>query len=202
METEILVLKELDPENNDKIYAIYKYGSRVYGTIHEKSDYDFIVVADKEFITNTSIPHSDINTCSLEDFQCNLDNNEIWALECVFSTPIYSKHKFNVVIDIQKLRVAVSRNSSQTFNKAKKKFLSPYDKDGELIRGKKALFHSLRVLVFGIQIAKHQKIIDYQEANHYFTEIMHNYSDKWEDYIYLKLKYNALMTTFRKLAPK
>jgi predicted nucleotidyltransferase len=197
-----LLLEELGPERNDKIYAIYKYGSRVYGTLHEYSDYDFIIITNDSTLISVNIPHVDINTCTLENFQVNLDNNEIWALECVFSTPVYSTYTFDYKIEIQKLRAAVSKNSSQTFNKAKKKFLSPYDREGELIRGKKALFHSLRVLLFGIQIAKHQRIIDYHEANHYFNEIMSNTSNKWEDYLYLKPKYNALMTTFRKIAPK
>ena len=202
-EITILLLELLNPKNNDEIYAIYKYGSHVYGTTRHDSDYDFIIVTDDdESINNVDVPSVDINSYTLEEFQHKLDNNEMWALECVFSTPVYSKHTFNVTIDIHKLRAFVSRYSSQTFHKAKKKFTSPYDKEGELLRGKKSLFHSLRVIMFGIQIAKHQKIIDYQEANNYLIEIMNNPSDKWEDYIYLKLEYNALMTAFRKLAPK
>lgn len=195
-----LVLEQLNPDDNEKIYAIYKYGSQVYGTIHDQSDHDFIVVSDKELIV--SIPAIDITTYTLQEFQQHLDNNEIWALECVFSTPVYLKYVFNVKIDIQKLRSSVSRTSSQAFNKAKKKFISPYDKEEELLRGKKSLFHSLRVLMFGVQIAKYHKITNYHEANDYFFEIMSNSSDKWEDYMYFKPKYNALMTSFRKLAPK
>jgi len=149
-----------------------------------------------------NIPDFDITNYTLEEFQFDLDNNEIWALECIFSIPIYFHKIFSVTIDLKKLRTSISRTSSQSFNKAKKKFLSPYNKEGELFRGKKSLFHALRILVFGIQIAKNQKIIDYHEANKYFIEIMNNPSDKWDDYLYLKSQYNTLMTTFRKLAPK
>lgn len=197
-----LVLERLNPESNDKIHAIYKYGSQVYGSLHEHSDYDFIVVSDVDVSNTVSMPNVDINSVTPDEFQKNLNNQEIWALECVFTSPIFSRKNFELTIDIKKLRSSISRNSDQSFNKAKKKFISPYDLEGELMRGKKSLFHAFRVVLFGIQIVKHQRIVDFQEANCYFTEIMTNSSDKWEDYSYLKQKHNALMTAFRAVAPK
>ncbi|CAH6419197.1 Hypothetical protein HVR_LOCUS395 [uncultured virus] len=211
-----LVLERLSPETNDKIYAIYRYGSQVYRSVHLNSDHDFIVVTDDDlsifFENSIKLDENqlhivletmtiDINCVTREEFQHNLDNNEIWALECVFTTPIYSRHTFNIVIDIKKLRASISRNSDQSFNKAKKKFVSPYNVEGELMRGKKSLFHAFRVLMFGIQLAKHQRIVDFQEANPYFIEIMDNPSEKWENYAYLKAKHNALMSAFRVVAP-
>lgn len=66
--------------------------------------------------------------------------------------------------------------------------------------GTKSLWHSLRILMFGIQIAKHGKIIDWQEANKYSDDIKYNPS--WE---YLKHQYqpikNELASEFRVLVP-
>ena len=68
---------------------------------------------------------------------------------------------------------------------------------------KKNLFHVLKILLFGKQIAKYGKIIDYKEANNYFYDIMNIESNDW---LVFKNKYqpiaNELKTEFRKYAPK
>jgi hypothetical protein len=57
--------------------------------------------------------------------------------------------------------------------------------------------------MFGTQLAKHGKIIDYSCANHYWEEIYTNPSLNWDDYkeIYQPI-YNKLSTDFRLVAPK
>ena len=50
-------------------------------------------------------------------------------------------------------------------------------------RGKKSLFHAIRIVMFGIQISKYGKIVDYSAANHIWEEINNNESTNWlEDY--------------------
>jgi hypothetical protein len=77
------------------------------------------------------------------------------------------------------------------------------EKDYSPYIAKKSLFHSLRILIEGIQIAKYQKIIDYSQANYLWEEIVNN---KVNDWSYYKEKYqplyNKLNSEFRIYAPK
>jgi hypothetical protein len=100
---------------------------------------------------------------------------------------------------LQKLRHSLSAKSSNSFVKAKKKLT--IKKDFDLNLGRKSLWHSFRIIDFGIQIIKYNKIIDYKSMNDLFNDIMQYYSwiDLFEEY---KIKYNNLLTEFRKLAPK
>lgn len=69
--------------------------------------------------------------------------------------------------------------------------------------GFKSLFHSLRILVFGTQVATVGKIEDYGAANHYWKETIKASQYTWD---YYKDKYqpvyNALATEFMRAAPK
>jgi pentatricopeptide repeat protein len=70
----------------------------------------------------------------------------------------------------------------------------------------KSLFHCLRLLVFGIQIATYGKITDYSEANHYWEDMWDKNivpSHKWEDYKAMyQPELNRLKSEFIKLCPK
>jgi hypothetical protein len=57
--------------------------------------------------------------------------------------------------------------AGNSFAKAGKKL----DVEKEHYKGKKSLFHSLRILMFGIQIAKAGRITNYGEANDLWKEI-------------------------------
>ncbi len=186
---------------------IYSYGSRVYGTHTENSDFDYIVVSD------TQIPHQQIdkeNTnytiYSMEEFYKQIREYEISALECLFlpanqiiknSQPIQPPSDF----DLGKLRSSISAKASNSFVKAKKKFI--VEKDRNIYVGKKSLFHSLRIPIFGCQLATSGKITNYAAANHYWPDILNNPSENWEDYhkIYKPI-HNKEMTEFRKHCPK
>ena len=93
----------------------------------------------------------------------------------------------------------MSQKANHSFVKAKKKI----EVEKDYYVGWKSLFHSLRILVFGIQIAKEGCISDYSAANDYWHEIREANQYDWS---YFKSKYqpehNRLATEFRKLAPK
>jgi hypothetical protein len=112
--------------------------------------------------------------------------------------------KWAFELDLVKLRHSLSGKASQSFVKAKKKFISPYEwADQERERGKKSLFHSFRILNFGLQIAQHGRIVNYAAANHIFEEIFSEPSNDWEVYQERwKPEFNMLNTEFRKVAPK
>ena len=70
----------------------------------------------------------------------------------------------------------------------------------------KSLFHCLRLLEFGIQIATYGKLVNYKVANHYWEDLWDKDivpSHKWEDYKAMyQPQLNALRSEFVKLCPK
>jgi len=190
-------------KSSDNILGHYMYGSVVYGTNGEKSDTDYIIVDSDQIIPERKeqTPSKDFTIYSEEKFKQMLDEHDIAALECMFlPEKLVSVNKFTMPeISLPKLRASISRTASNSFVKCKKKLIVEHD----YYIGKKSLWHSLRILMFGIQIAKHGKIVDYSEANSLWSEIV--LCDK-NDWNYYKDKYkqlhNQLSTEFRKLAPK
>ncbi len=93
------LIKELQLDD-DRITNIYNYGSWVYGTNHEKSDRDFLIVMknekedeDLEFRRDFDYFHSfDLRRCqncdvtihSCQNFELLLEKNYMLAVECVF----------------------------------------------------------------------------------------------------------------------
>lgn len=75
-------------------------------------------------------------------------------------------------------------------------------KEEDYYIGIKSIFHAFRILDYGIQIAKHRKIINFSSCNSIWFEINNR---KWE---WLELdqtfrnRFRSLQTEFRKVAPK
>jgi hypothetical protein len=179
---------------------IFCYGSWVYGTFNENSDRDFIVITDE-----VSGQYSDnllnVSFFTKEEFQEKIWMHEPSALETYFLPKEMILKKTNnyvFMLDKSKLRIQFSSKSSNSFVKAKKKLI--VQKDYNPYVGKKSLFHSLRILLFGIQIAKFGKIVDYSEANKLLIPIMraNDWGELFEKY---KSLYNNLSSDFRKVAP-
>lgn len=189
---------------DEQILNIYLYGSRVYGCNSETSDYDYTVIIKGENYWNQII-HDDINITfySPDIFQRMIDEHNCSALECLWLKEEYiikEEIKFKFDLDLHTLREAFSKKASNSYVKCKKKLI--VEEDFNPYIGKKSLFHALRIIIFGIQIAKNDKIIDYGEANPYLKEILDNPSEKWEDYqIKYQPIYNNLKSIFRELVP-
>lgn len=205
---EILNKTKLDIRD---LIAVYPYGSRVYGTARKNSDYDFIVITSKKTNEQYSDSLINVNFYTPEEHQNRLNEHEISALECYFlpkdqmlfdtSHPLNRKNcaRFTFNLDVTKLRHALSAKSSNSWVKAKKKLT--VEKDYDLNLGRKSLFHSIRIIDYGIQIATHKTIIDYGSCNALFEEIMNCYS--WtEMFDQYKERYNKICSDFRVLAPK
>lgn len=197
-------IEEHNPFNVDKAISLYLYGSRVYGTHDEKSDYDYLMVSGVLQEPFIQFKHDDLNVTvfSLDEWVKRLQEHEISALECLYLPKemiLKNNADFNVTIDSQVLRRAVSAKASNSFVKAKKKFTV----ENDIYVGKKSLFHALRIPMFGEQLAKHGRIVDYTVANHYWNQIKGCGIDDWS-YFQKKYKpvFNNIMSEFRKVAPK
>ncbi len=187
------------------IVAVFGYGSRVYGCVSETSDYDYILVrrGGNRVEYNNDGRKLSVNVIPEEDFIHDLEEHEISALECLWlpKNKILKAHTFPFTHNPQKLRHSISEKASHSFVKAKKKLT--VDKDYNEYVGKKSLFHSLRIIDFGIQIGTHGKIVNYSSANKLWEEIVNSPTQQWP-YYQNKYKpiYNRMMSDFRILCPK
>ena len=181
---------------DEEVTKAYTYGSRVYNCVTDKSDFDYIVLVESD---NENLKYSvekdtfNFTVYSEQNFIKEIKNHNISVLECIFQNDTYLQY---FKLDSEKLRRAISSVASNSYVKCKKKI-----RDGEVYIGKKSLFHSLRILMFGIQIAKYGKIVNYEEANNYHKEIF-SMGDDWTE-LDKKFKpiYNALKSEFKRLAP-
>jgi predicted nucleotidyltransferase len=188
----------------DSVLAIYNYGSRVYGTETNDSDYDYIIVVQNGIkIESQHQGLINYTIYSESSFKESLLNHEISCLECLFLPKkfISIDYHFDFKLDLHKLRNSISQKASNSWVKANKKMTIEKDKD--IWSGKKSLFHSLRILNFGIQIATTGIITDYHAANHLWTEISEDGNQSWDHFSakYKKI-YNQLKSEFREICPK
>lgn len=190
----------------------YIRGSRMYGVSDENSDIDLYVISDEKlegsFTTyDDEGTKVDIEVLSHKTFQRLLDDHDIAALEVYFFYDL--SDKFSFTLDKAKLRHSISQKASNSWVKCKKKLTVEMEKlDKPFLRqdmhriGTKSLWHSFRILDFGVQIAKHGKIVDFQSCNHLYLD-MTMYGQTWDD---IKKKWqephNKAFSALREVAPK
>jgi len=166
------------PQIKEPILYIFPFGSKVYGTDTEKSDEDYYVVVEGEEEKSYGIHEEEKNIHVVSDrsFMNMILKHDIAAMECIFSNETH--YEFH--LDLKTLRNSISAVVSNSFAKCRRKLRKgdEFDPYG----AKKSLFHSLRILDFGIQIAQHGRIVDFKRMNTYFYEIMAMDSDEFEDY--------------------
>ena len=191
-------IEKLLLQHYPKNQGFFIFGSYVYGNASPDSDVDVVVIEDS--LSGQSKIHGkfDLQFVSKEEFKSQLKTCHIRALEGFFTEQ--KRLKFPISkqdIDWDLLRSSISQKSSHSWVKAKKKLI-----DGEFYIGKKSLFHSLRIILFGIQLAKDKAITDFAQANEFYHPILSGPTD-WEallgDY---KAQYNALHSEFKALQPK
>ena len=199
-------LLDLVINSHYNILAIYPYGSRVYQSTFIGSDHDYImIVGNDKKITDRELRAQgvDVTVYTYNEFQEKLNNHDIDAIEVYSTTPlIFSKAMlpFIFVLDLAKLRKSISAKASNSWVKAKKKITL---EDENTYIGVKSLFHSIRIILFGIQIAKNNAVVTFHEASYILRDLRYENVISWEhlnkEY---KPLYNKLMTEFRQLAPK
>jgi hypothetical protein len=198
------------PWKPEEIWAVYPYGSHVYGTAREDSDRDVVVIPREKIQSHDSFDFTDsagvtwsYKTHDRETFQDAIDRHEVYALECL-SLPreqiiLSPPRPWTFKLNFQRLRESFSSKVSWDQVRAKKKF----QVESDFTRGKKSLFHAIRILQFGIQVAESGgKVTDFQSANDYWMEIWTNPSRVWDDYdqVYRPIM-NKLATDFKLVAP-
>lgn len=205
------------------IISIYLYGSTIYGTARERSDFDLIVVVDRKddvTITSRSIAIAreyfqlsmskfDVNIYTEEEFLRGLNGMEISFLECVndsraftnSGTLVFGKKHVMPEIHLPTLRDSISKKASNSWVKAKKKLTVKEDYNLDI--GRKSAWHALRILDFGIQLATTGRIYEIAAPTMAFLFFDIMACSTWEEIDQkFRKEYNGLSTEFRKVAPK
>lgn len=205
-----------------KVIVVQHYGSTVYGTRTERSDIDIIAIVQSDedlYNVHQSKDYQefsdysrdvDLHIISTKTFQELLNNHDIMALETYYQMSEDDKELFNFTLDLDTLRRKVSAVCSNSWSKARKKLDIPEEDD---YLGLKSLFHSIRILSYGIDIAKDSKI-DFKNVlinnekiscSNFWHRILQKYESGWR-WKEFKAEYtplqNSNVSTFRLLAPK
>ena len=184
-----------------RVKNVYIFGSRVYGCCTEKSDWDFIMVANTS-ISNQEIRSGDFNihVMTMDNFKSCLKEHKSSQVEA-FLTPdkfrLMETEKIDWTPNISSLRHSFSHTSSSSWVKSRKKI-----EQGDYHIGIKSMFHSLRIPMFGIQIAKTCKINNFSEANWINDKIMSK-TWKWSelDSEFREVR-NKILSDFRSVTTK
>jgi hypothetical protein len=116
------------------------------------------------------------------------------------------EHKFEFVFDKSKLRTSISTISNNSWVKGKKKLTVAGDYD--LILAVKSIFHSLRILDFGIQICNSGRVENYGSMNYILDDLKKLSQQHQREELWLKIEdkykkfFNAKASQFKELAPK
>lgn len=172
-----------------KTRNIYLYGSRVYGTNRVDSDYDIILIAGSliehnELERTIGNKRLNIHVITPDKFKRDLESHNIMNLECLFSpdwTRIQEKEPLKFTLNKKKLVKNIISQSFNSWQGGKFKL-----NEGDIYRGLKSIFHSLKMLIFAIQIMEYDRIVDFTAANYLNTEINDCDEVEWE---YFREKY-------------
>lgn len=183
-----------------RVQNVYLFGSRVYGTNNDSSDYDFIMVCNNPFFEKEiKVDNYNIHLMTMDIYMSKLKNHLPTTVESFYLPDKfkYESIKVDWSPNSQSLRHSFSHVSSNSWVKAKKKILQ-----GDYQIGIKSLFHSLRIPMFGKQIAEHGSILDFSEANFIWDNLSSKYWT-WEEIdSEFRLDRNRILSEFRKSCPK
>ena len=195
------VLQQFDISLKD-VVAIFPYGSRIYGCHTKDSDHDWVIVYGSYLLPSGAFKDNAISSddrshqaiCfSRTGFRAAIDSYDITALECIFlpeEKQMLSKMKF----DIRKwsrseMAAAIISKASASWHLAHKAVM-----DADMEKAKKSVYHALRILGFGLQLAETGRIMDYSAHNRLRESILYAPDFTLKDYIGMR---NNFMETIR-----
>ena len=187
------------------IEDLVPFGSQVYGTWNEESDMDWICVVNEyipEFGDSYKSDLLDIDFFTVKEFNQMFEQYDVRAMEVFFEQ---NNHLILQIKDKNQFRKSFSTVFNHSWVKGKKKLITS---DYEPHLAIKSVFHSLRILDFGIQILQSGKIFSFNR-NNYILEDLRQLSEKysrlmlWEK---IESKYLSIFkekkAIFNGLAPK
>lgn len=188
--------------HSSRIFNVYIFGSRIYETYSENSDWDVIIVANNS-VESVEIDDGFINIhiYTPDRFKKDLDWHRINNLECIYA-PKWAilkeeiDYRSSFKISLPKIRHSISHISSNSWVKAKKKI-----EQGDNRIGLKSLYHSIRIPIFATQLLD-SGYIDFVSTINLWDDVLKVGAD-WEQlFKEFKPLHNKVLSDFRKLAPK
>jgi len=151
---------------------LFPFGSRVYGTARPDSDHDYLAVAPPgpRVHTGEEFRHGTANVTVFNsaDWADQLMAHKVHCLEAYFLPDGRCRRAFSFVLDRRRLYVALTAKASESWERALRKL----DAGGRPLLAWKGIFHALRILHFGVQIATLGTIADYGGANGYWRALL------------------------------
>lgn len=160
-----------------KVRNVYIYGSTVYGYSDNYSDYDVVLVAPGLIGKETRDDLYNIHQVMPDIFQRDLESYNVRALECYFSpgwARLQEKTIYKLEINRPKLISSILSQSHEMWRHSKMKM-----RDGDTRRGNKSAFHSLKTLIFGIDILTNGSITKF-DLRDFHEEFYSNNFYEWE----------------------
>lgn len=193
---------------DEVVLNIYIYGSQVYGTATDASDIDFLVVVEDgasylrfEDGYVDLVEDHDFHFMSRSDWDEESRLQTVKFMECYYldeTFKIKQSYPIKIEVDLVAIRRSFSSVSSNSYVKCRKKL--EVVEDYNYYVGVKSLFHSLRILDFGIQVATGQGI-NYHSFTPYYDDIV-NSGRGWDELkAQYKPIYNKLRSKFKQVAP-
>jgi hypothetical protein len=154
---------------------LFPFGSRVYGTARADSDHDYLAVVpeNRRASTGEQCRHGSANVTifNRRDWREQLAAHKIHCLEAYYLPDGVCRGAFPFTLDRRSLRRSLFAKSEQSWLRARKKT--------QPLLLWKGVFHALRILHFGIQIATTGGIVDYTGANVWWHELLTEASSDW-----------------------
>ena len=200
--------------SEEDIKGLYIFGSRLWETDNEESDLDYAVVLsdtasvwkfyEKQYFQRES-EDIDLHIMSESYYKNLIRECDEFGLSLFAQENPLIKYETNIEykdLSLQNLRKSFSTKSNNSYVKAKKKL-----QDGELKIAYKSMYHSIRILEFGVSVAlnitgNETKVFDAGDID-WIKELFEENFDNWE-VIHKTMKpvFNAFASDFKKLAPK
>jgi hypothetical protein len=191
--------------NKLKVKNIYIYGSQVYGSAHEGSDYDIAVTANQmmtheEKRVNVNGAKLNIHVYTPDVFLAALNKHDIMNLECIFAPSwaiLQEKDVLSRDTVVKRIIKNVLTQSQSSWFNGKMKI-----RDHNIDKGVKSIFHAMRMLMFAAQIAQFGKITDFTVGNNLYKEMMECDEFEWdyykEKYLPIKIELEEKLKSYAK----
>lgn len=208
LEDDDSIMEELLDDPN--VLNVYHFGSFVYDTYDDHSDFDYIIIVNKLPLSGnkfTSLSgQTNLNILNVQQFQNQLESHDISALECMSLTKEFilkETIKFDFVLNKETLRKSISMITENSWQKAKKKLIVVGDYDRRIAL--KSAYHAIRIRAFAIQLVQQGTIYDFKEYNYVIKDLLTLKGDYVELWDLVSSKYletfNSLGKMFRELCP-
>ena len=180
--------------------TIIQTGSHVYGTNHQASDLDLVLILNQQDIPESiRVENMDLYFYTETSWRQALDRNEAKALELVFTPKeflLYGVYDTNVKIHGPYLRKTFGEVCRHAWDRGMKKLTKEVSPHEHYI-GKKSLFHSLRMFIMAKQLYETGQLdwAEIKKTNTIYLELL----SKSRDEILAELgKYQGLYKQYDK----